>query len=154
MIFCQIELKPEFLDLIIKSLGITSTLIYALIGVLILNLVAVGVRFYFDLRLKNRDLLIYRRNLIASKSIEVQEDIFVRLEKLSLFSKGEDTPLLTDLQDIQILVLSKQLYLDKKMIVVINKVLDYYRRVLTDYRSKDIATEKKHLNEFARIFNN
>lgn len=146
------QLDTETIESLFNNINATNRLIYTLIGALILNIAAVILRFYLDIKLKDREQFVYKRNLITSKGIELKEQIFQRIEKLSLFSKGEEELLLKELQDLQQLISSKQLYLEKGILNVINNIMDYYKVILISYKQKDFKREQKYLDEYIKSF--
>lgn len=147
------DATKETLELLFKSLGITNTLIYVLISILVLNIFAIVIKFFLDRKLKDHDKAIHRKNQINNKAIKVQESIYSRLERLSLYTADEDEELLSELQKLQRYVSNKRLYLNKQLQEIINESLDYFRTVLTDYRQKDLDIEKQLWERYEQEFN-
>jgi hypothetical protein len=147
------ELTKETLDAFFKSIGITNNLIYILLATLVLNIIATVLRFVFDTKIKDREKSIHKKNLINTKAIKVQEKIYEKIEKLSLYTKGEEQAMLAEIQTLQRYTANKRIYLSNKIFTIIENLLDYYRNLLTDHRKKDIMTEQKLFEEYVKEFN-
>jgi len=147
------ELTKETLDLFFKSLGITNNLIWVLIIILILNILAGILKFILDRNLKNHEKSIHKKNLINAKSLKVQEKIYEKIEELSLYTKGEEAFMISEIELLNRYVSNKRIYLPHKIYNIIERILDYYRMLVNDHGKKDVLTEKKLFDEYAREFN-
>lgn len=146
------ELTKETLELFFNSIGLTNNLIYVLITILVLNIIATGLKFYFELKLQDRENVIHKKKLLIENAIKIQETIYSRLEKISLYTRDEEKLMLTDIQELQRYVTNNRIYLSKGMLKIIDLILDYYRGVLTDYRRKDYRKEIDFFETYAKEF--
>jgi hypothetical protein len=142
----------ELVDQIFNHLGYTNTLIWVLIIMIGLNISMMFLNYYFQSKLKDREKDIHRVSLINIRAIKVQERIYSKMERLTLFTREEDTELLKEIQSLQQYVSNKNIFLTKGLIPIINDYLDYFRTVLTDYRKKDIRIEQDLLSSYGNEF--
>jgi len=146
------ELTSDTLELF-KSLGLSNNLIYVLIVILGLNILTGVIRFILDRNLKNHEKSIHKKNLINAKSIEVQERIYEKMEELSLYIKGEEQVMLEEIESLGRYISNKRIYLPNRIYVIIEELLDYYRMLVNDSGMKDLRTEKRLFDEYAKEFN-
>ena len=147
------EFSKDLFEALTQALGFTNNLILILLALLMLNILSIGLRFYLDQKLKDRESRIFRKNMISKRSIKVQEEIYRKMEALTLYSKGEEHQLLEDLVELQQFVITKRLYISPDLEKLANQILDYFRNLITDYRRKDFKTEQELFNEYSKLFN-
>jgi hypothetical protein len=147
------EITKEALDLFFKSIGVTNNLIYVLISILVLNILATCLRFIFDRSLQNRERFIHKQKLLFEYSIKIQEFIYTKIEKISLYTRDEDKIMLKEIQELQLYVTNNRIYISKSMMKIIESILDYFREVLADFRNKDYKKEQQMFEKYANEFN-
>lgn len=147
------QIDTDTAKLLFDTLGVTKTLLWVSIGAIILNIFAMFFKYWLDRKLKMSEKSIHKRNLINSRAIDVHENIYKKLERLSLLTQSETQELISGLQDAQRYASQHSLYLSDKLRGVVNEMLDYFRGLAADGTRKNLAEEQKLFDAFSAQFN-
>ncbi len=139
----------EIGNLNINSMAITLTILVSI------NIVIEVIKFVFSLCISAKDKNNKRELLIEEKRINVLEMLFKQLDSLTLyFSDSDEDKMLSDLKAINLYISQNRIYIPKNIYDISISILDYFRKVLTDFREKSIEREselfEKFCNEFSR----
>ena len=125
-------------DIIIPFLGVISTII-------------IGTVIAFSV--KNKEIAIYRKNMINNKRINIEETLYLMLEKMTLYTTPDrNTDFLNDIQTSERYIIINRLYLSKDIQKIANELLDYFKFVIPDYKNKDYALEMKLFDAYTKSF--
>ena len=127
----------------------------ALILFVIINFIITAINIFFQFKLKNKEKSINRHNLIESKRIEAQENLYILLEKLTYYDGNEDSKVLfqTEISEINKFLTQKKIYIPKEIIKISQEFTDYNTSILCDYRKKSYEKEMAMLEQFNIQFN-
>jgi hypothetical protein len=139
----------EYIKTLNENNDSLTTVLILLVSV---NIIVEVIRFISKIVLSNKDRANGRQLLIDENRIKKIERLFQSLDRLSLFDRNESVEMLDEIKRINQFVTKNKLYLSKKFQSKTNKILDYYKDVLTDYRNKDIKKETELINKFCDEF--
>lgn len=138
---------------LIENANVIQTRTLFLIGVVVfVNLVLMVIKFILDLCKGNRDNKNYRRRKISDLSIDMEAKLFMELEKLSNFTKGDEHQMLEEIQRVEILVRSNRIYYSKAIYKKADEILDYYKSINSNLSRKDIKKEEQMLNDYYKKY--
>lgn len=127
-------------------------LMITLIVFLSINVIASVAKYFFDRALKKHDIKISKKLAIAQLSIKTESDLFLKLENLKNFQKGQSHEMLDSIIEIESFIATSRLFICKKIIVLTNEQLDYYKRIISNYNEKDIRKEKEFTSKFSKLY--
>jgi len=127
-------------------------LMVTLIIFLIINIIALIAKYFFDKALKKQDVKISKKIAITEISIKTEAELFLKIEYLKNFQKGESHIMLDSIIEIEEFLVSSQLYICKKIIALTNDSLDYYKKVVSNFNEKDIKKEKEFTKKFSEHY--
>lgn len=131
----------------------SNTIQLALIITLAINIGIEIFKFITMLILAGKEKKNKKFLLIEEKRIKILEELFQSMDFLSLYGKDETVEMLSEIKKISLFVTKNKLYIPKKFQKIANEILDYFRKVMTDYRQKDISQETKLFEKFCNEFN-
>ena len=127
-------------------------LMITLIVFLSINIVALIAKYFFDKALKKHDIKISKKIAITEISIKTEAELFIKLENLKNFQKGESHKMLDSIIEIEEYLTASQLFICKKISSLTNDYLDYFKKVATNYKEKDIKKEKEFSKKFSKQY--
>lgn len=123
-------------------------LMITLIVFLSINIIASIAKYFFDRELKKHDIKISKKLAITEISIKTEADLFLKLESLKNFQKGESHEMLDSIIEIENYLATSRLFICKRIISIANEYLDYFKKVVSNYSEKDIKKEKEFTVKF------
>ena len=129
----------------------TGSSIWILVIVLI-NLLLIIVKFFLDRSNGKKENEHYRTRKITELSIEKEAELFEKLEKISLFTKGEEHTLLDNISNVECLMSKNRIFYSKKIYHHSITILDYYKRINSDITKKDLKKEEKLFDEYHKLY--
>lgn len=88
--------------------------------IVLMNLLLIIVKFFLDRSNGKKENEHYRTRKVMELSIEKEAELFEKLEKMSLFAKGEEHALLDNISDVECLMSKKQDFLFKETLSSFN----------------------------------
>ena len=145
--------EAETLKILTKNYTDLKTLLWILIGVIVVHILAMLFRYFLDYKLKERDKNIHKKNLLVNRTIQIQELLFNYLDELTLFEFDQSVLMLQKISEIERFVDKNKLYIDKEVLQVTEKCLDYFKSLLSTFSNKDVKKEMLFLEEYVKKFN-
>ncbi|MFC4209549.1 hypothetical protein ACFOWA_00055 [Pedobacter lithocola] len=142
----------DTVESICQNIGKANYLIVFLLIALAINLIATVGRIVVDIFLKNKDKGIHKANLITSKSIEVQKDVYDNIFSLSNFDVNQSQELFDEITEIKNKIKKERIHFDKKLFKIAFEALDYFLVVSTDYSKKDFKFEDEVMMLYAEQY--
>lgn len=131
-----------------------TKLLIALIVFISINLVVTFVNIWAQIKLKNKEKKIHSFNLKEKRRIEISEELFTQLDKLSFYDgKAINDSFLHEIQILEKYISSNRLYIPKNVYTNVQDQSDYFKSVLADHRKKDYAKEMELTKIFCNLFN-
>lgn len=149
----DLDVFEKMLNSIDSKLSENAKFILPLIVVVSINIVIGIISLLTQIHLKNKDVEIHKINIRENKKIDVLEKVFQELIKLKNYDRTQTTQLISSILSIERLCQSNGLYIDKRMNVILNSILDYFKTIATNFRNKDIKKESKLFDDYTRAFN-
>lgn len=149
----DIGVLTELIDKFSNNIDNNNKLSIALIVFMSINILMSLINILSDHKLKNKEKKIFSFSLKEKRRIEIFEKIYQLQDKLTFYDGRTDNNLfLIDIQDIQAYVSQNKLYLNKKEQQLINEINDYFKTVLTNYRTKDYRKESELFTKMEGVF--
>jgi hypothetical protein len=149
----DIGVLQELIGKFSNNVDNNNKLSIALLIFMIINILMSLVNILSDHKLKNKEKKIFSFTLKEKRRIEIFEKIYQLQDKLTFYDgRNENNLFLIDIQDIQAYVGQNKLYLSKKEQHLINEINDYFKTVLTNYRTKDYRRETELFTKMEGIF--
>ena len=120
--------------------------------IVLINLLLIIVKFFLDRSNGKKENEHYRTRKIMELSIEKEAELFEKLEKMSLFTKGEEHALLNNISDTECLMSKNRIFYSKKLYHHSITILDYYKRINSDLSKKDLKKEEKLFDEYHKMY--
>ncbi|MER2996457.1 hypothetical protein [Pontibacter populi] len=139
-------------ELILKSIQDLKTLGITLGVLIIANIGAIGIKYYFDQRLKNADVKINKASLINSRLVSVQEELFHKLDNLTKIDVNDSATIVTEVQEAFRYMNKFQLFIPKKLRKTSHDLLDYFTSVGLNPSNKKYETETALLDNYTNEF--
>lgn len=141
----------HFKELIINSFNISKQLFLSIL--LLINIIIEAWRFYKSKKIKE----IERKNqigvLIDQRGIEIQEELYKKLLKLTYIDhKSDSKQLLKETKEITQYIDINNLYITTDIHKTVNNFLDYWKEVLLDSRKKSFEKERNFLRNYKHEF--
>lgn len=130
----------------------TNGLMITLIVFLSINIIALIAKYFLDKSLKKHEIKITKKISITELAIKIESELFLKLEKLKGFQKNESHEMLDAIIEIESFIASSRLFICKKIIVITNDYLDYYKKVVSNFNEKDIKKEKEFTMKFSKQY--
>ena len=126
--------------------------LWLLLIVLIANIVVTVVKYYLDKQHAKQTALFQRRKLIFEQSINIEKEIFKKVDSLSDFTRKECPQLIESVNAIRDELNESRLFFDDKVYKSIDNILNYFTEIAGDFRKKNISKEillkKKYIEAF------
>ena len=120
--------------------------------VVVINLLLVVVKFFLERINGKKENKHYRTRKITELSITKEAELFERLERMSLRTKGEEHELLDDITQLEVCISKNRIFYSKKIYNHATKIMDYYKRINSDLTKKDIKKEEDLLDEYHKLY--
>ena len=120
--------------------------------IVLMNLLLIIVKFFLDRSNGKKENEHYRTRKVMELSIEKEAELFEKLEKMSLFAKGEEHALLGNISDVECLMSKNRIFYSKKLYHHSITILDYYKRINSDLTKKDLKKEEKLFDEYHKLY--
>jgi len=143
----------ETISYVCENIGKANYLIVSLLTALGINILLTISRIFVDIMLKNKEKSNHKSNIIAAKSIDVQNKIFQEFYSLSLYDNRQSTELFTKVKEISDEIKRERIYFNKKIFKTSFQIIDYYLGVASDYSRKNYEFENDALELYAKQFN-
>ena len=149
----DIGVLQELIGKFSNNIDNNNKLSIALMIFMSINLLMSLINIFSDHKLKNKEKKIFSFTLKEKRRIEIFEKIYQLQDKLTFYDgRNENNLFLIEIQDIQAYVGQNKLYLSKKEQQLINEINDYFKTVLTNYRTKDYRRETELFTKMEGIF--
>lgn len=152
MILLDVIGTEKVTEKLISSTDGNKGLMITLIVFLSINVIASIAKYFFDRALKKHDIKISKKLAITELSIKTEADLFLRLENLKNFQKGQSHEMLDSIIEIESFIATSRLFICKKIISLTDEQLDYYKRIISNYNEKDIRKEKEFTSKFSKQY--
>ena len=154
MLITDVIGKEKVVELIANPTvpGSNNGLMLTLIVFLSINIIALISKYFLDRALKRQDILVRKKITITELSIKIESDLFLKLENLKNFQKGESHQMLDAIIDIEDYLQTSRLFICKKIIALTTDYLDYFKKVVSNYSEKDIKKEKEFTLKFSQQY--
>lgn len=120
--------------------------------VLLANIAVTIIKYYLDRQHARQAALLQRRKLIFEQSINIEKEIFKKVDALSDYTREECTQLIQSVNSIRDELNESRLFFDDKVYESIDGILNYFTEIAGDFRKKDIGKEimlkKKYIEAF------
>ena len=144
----------ELLEKYGEDIALNSKLIIALIIFIFINLITTIINIISAHSLKGKEKKITSFNIKEQKRINVFENVYQQLDKLSFFNgKNDANEFLNHIQEVEQYISKNKIYIGKKELKSFYKITDYYKIVVTDFRKKDYNNELILFNKLSELFN-
>lgn len=120
--------------------------------VVLINLLLVVVKFFLDRSNGKKENKNYRTRKITELSITKEAELFEKLERMSLRTKGEEHELLNDISEIDSCISKNRIFYSKKINNHAITIMDYYKRINSDLTKKDIKKEEELFDEYHKLY--
>lgn len=140
-------------ELISNSINDYKTLLYTLIGLIIVNLIFEILKFCSSIFLSNKEKSNSKQLLLDERRIDIQEKLYKSLHRLKLYDKRQTDDMLIDINDISSFTSKNKLFISKELLLITNQILDYFKGLLLNYNEKNIETEIKLFDKYFDEFN-
>lgn len=126
--------------------------LWLLLIVLIANIAVTVFKYYLDKQHAKQNALLQRRKLIFEQSINIEKEIFKKVDSLSDFTRNECPQLIESVNAIRDELNESRLFFDDKVYKSIDNILNYFTEIAGDFRKKNISKEillkKKYIEAF------
>ena len=129
-----------------------TSILWIIVCLLSINLLIELFRFATASILSSQERKNKRTLLIEEKRIKILEELFRKLDSLTLLDKSDNERLLQSLKEINLYVSQNKIYIPKRFQFITNSILDYFKGVLTDFRQKSIEKETNLFQKFCDEF--
>ncbi len=148
------SLIDKIVDNFNKNIDTSTNLITVLSVFIGLNIIITLLNVWTQFRLKTKDKSVIAFNLRETKKVELQEDIYKKLDKLALIDpKTESDLLLSKIQILDATIRENKIHIPSKLLNSTNNILDYFKEIMVDYRKKDYKKEIELFDNFCKIYN-
>jgi hypothetical protein len=125
----------------------------AILIFIFLNFLMTIFNSWIQFRLKSKDQKIIGFQIREERRIKVYEDTFAKIQELNYFDpQSNNTLFLKKISNFERLNESNRLYLCSKTQKMLQKLCDYYKIILTDFRKKDLSKEEQFIKTFKSFF--
>lgn len=124
-----------------------------LLFTLLLNIFCIGIQHFFNYKLKGVDLKNSRKSKILDLGLNVEVDLYKRLNKLSDFDYLVNEKLLAEISSLKKFLDENKIFLTDKQFTAADNILDYFLGLCANPRCKDYTKEKDLLKKYIEIFN-
>lgn len=152
MVLLEVIGTEKVTEKLVAPTGENNGLMITLIIFLSINIIALIAKYFLDKSLKKHDIKISKKIAITEISIKTEADLFLKLENLKNFQKGESHKMLDSIIEIEEYLLASQLFICKKIITLTNDYLDYFKKVVSNYNEKDVKREKEFSRKFSKQY--
>lgn len=125
---------------------------WATLVALVSNIIAMVVKFFLDRAHTKQEAMLQRRKMIFEQSLNIEKDIFKKVDTLSDYTKDDCSKIIKDVNDIRDELNESRLFFDEKVYKSIDDLLNYFTEISGDYRRKDVKKEiqlkKKYIEAF------
>ncbi|MDI9365190.1 MAG: hypothetical protein QM541_09585 [Flavobacterium sp.] len=130
----------------------TILIIYSLVTTL--NIVAIVINYIVQLKIKNADKKIHAFKIREDKRIVIYEQIYQILDSIvDLNPQNEQQEILTKITEVEKIIATKNIYIDKQIKKVTTNFLDYAKEIITQPRKRSYERSAKFLETFKSEFN-
>lgn len=129
-----------------------QTAMLSLIILLIANIAIIVINFLLDLKKSKKENHNYKIRMISEKTIQYEEALFARFQKIGNYQKGEEHQMLDEIIAVDKLMSEKKLYIGKKYAKIATDFLDYYKTVNFDISRKDTKKEMGYFEKLSKEF--
>ena len=148
------DVIKEITAVVLSQSGEHTRLVTIAIATAALNLIALLLNMFIQFSLKNKEVDVNKKNLREARKIAVYEEIYDKMNKMSLeFENDKQDALLSLTKELDALSNSKRLYINADDFNLINRFNDYFRQVAVAPNMKDYFFERKTLDALAENFN-
>ena len=144
----------DILNELIQKHEDKTSLYWAVIILLGLNLIAAIANFLQTFYIKNSEEKQYRKRIREDRRINILENLYSFLEELTYFNgKESNDELLIKISSLEKYSSKNSIYISKEIQQCLTDTLDYFRSLTTNYRKKNYETESNHLSKYISLFN-
>jgi len=132
----------------------TTHLVWIIAFIVFINFLMEIVKIFASLRLKNKEKTIFTFTAKEKRRIEVTEDLYKKMEKLTNYiDKSDEAIFIEEIRELDKFVSINKLYIDKKVSKLVQEFSDYEKKIFADFRKKDFKVESDYLEEIIKLFN-
>ncbi|MGV3588558.1 MAG: hypothetical protein ACO1OF_16250 [Adhaeribacter sp.] len=101
---------------------------------------------------ENSDVKINRTNVLNTKKIAAQEELFHHLDALTILDHFNSNLLILETLKVEQYIKKHNLLIDKPLGKIAHGFLDYFKMVASSPGSKDFIIEERFLDEYTQEF--
>lgn len=125
---------------------------WATLVALVSNIIAMFVKFFLDRAHTKQEAVLQRRRMIFEQSLNIEKDIFKKVDTLSDYTRSECSKIIEDVNVIRDELNESRLFFDDKVYRSIDDILNYFTEISGNFRKKNIKKEmllkKKYIEAF------
>lgn len=145
----MIEITIPIEDMV-KS--VAPNTVYWLLILLGVNILLMVLKFILDWYRDNHENHNYKIKKISEKTIDIESEVYKRLQELATFQKDDSHKMLDKIIEMDDYIYINGLYLSRKYKDEVVKTMDYFKGVVTDFKKKDNKKENQLFNKLCSIF--
>ena len=126
--------------------------LWFLLIVLLTNIVVTIIKYYLDRQHARQAALLQRRKLIFEQSINIEKEIFKKVDSLSDYTREECPQLIQSVNSIRDELNESRLFFDDKVYESIDGILNYFTEIAGDFRKKNLRKEIKLKKKYIEAF--
>lgn len=150
----ELSLPNEVAKLFSAHMDRENNLLFAALIATVINFISIVFNLYIQIQLKNKDKDVNKAKMREEKRIIVYENVFDRMNSMSLFTQGDEQTVLVQLiSEMDSYINSKRIYVLDRDFALLQRFNDYFRTLLTNPKAKDFSKEKNLIEEFVTNFN-
>lgn len=130
----------------------TKTYMTSLLVLLGVNIILIVVNFILDYIKHRKDNHNFKVHLIAKKGVEVEAELYQKLQRISCLQPGDEHELLDEIIDVGNYINKNRLYIEKKFLENSIMLLDYFKKIQHNMRHKDIKKEEDLFSKLSKAF--
>ena len=126
--------------------------LWFLLIVLLANIMVTIIKYLLDRQHARQAALLQRRKLIFEQSINIEKEIFKKVDALSDYTREECPQLIQSVNSIRDELNESRLFFDDKVYESIDGILNYFTEIAGDFRKKDLGKEIKLKKKYIEAF--
>jgi hypothetical protein len=125
---------------------------WATIVALVSNIVVIIVKFLAERAHIKQEAVLQRRRMIFEQSLNIEKNIFKKVDTLSDFSRDECSKIIEAVNEIRDEINESRLFFDDNVYKAIDDILNYFTEISGDFRKKNVNKEIKLKKKYITAF--
>lgn len=119
---------------------------------LISNIAVIIVKYFLDRAHTKQEALLQRRRMIFEQSLNIEKNIFKKVDTLSDYTRNECSRIIEDINNIRDEINESRLFFDDRVYKAIDDILNYFTEISGDFRKKNVNKEIKLKKRYIEAF--